>query len=64
MQSVVPALLPLGGGVGDALAGRFPPHLIAPPLHFPDKLGSGFGLPHTQINGDHEPELPTLAPHR
>ena len=41
-----------------------PPHLIALPLHLPDELGFGFRLPHTQVDGVHQLELPALAPHR
>lgn len=62
MQSVVPAFLAFGRGVGDVLPGRLPPHLVAPLLHLSDILGFGFGLPHAQVDGSHELELPALTP--
>ena len=62
MQPVVPALLPLGCGVGDACPAVAPSYLIAQVFHQREKLLPGCGSGHTPVNGIHQLELPALAP--
>ena len=61
MQPVVPALLPLGCGVGDACPAVAPSYLIAQVFHQREKLLPGCGSGHTPVNGIHQLEFPALA---
>ena len=61
MEPVIPAPHALGRGVGDALPALCPPHLISLALHQGEELIFGGSVPHTLVDGIHEPELPTLA---
>ena len=61
MEPVIPTLHALGRGVGDILPAVCPPHLVALALHQGDEVLAGFSVPHTLVNGVHQPKLPALA---
>ena len=61
MEPVVPALHARGRGVGDVLPTLCPSYLIPLALHQGEKLLFGGGVPHTLVDGVHQPELPALA---
>lgn len=62
MEPVVPALLALGGRIGDVFMMRLPFHPVAHPFHTGDKTGLGAVLLHGLIDCSHQPELETAAP--
>ena len=61
MEPVVPALHAARCGVGDVLPAIRPAHLIPLALHQGAKLLFGGGVPHTLVDGVHQPELPALT---
>ena len=61
MEPVVPALPALRRGVGDVFPPLRPPHLVPLALHQGDEVLAGFDVPHTLVDGIHQPELPALA---
>ena len=61
VEPAIPALHPLGRGVGDVLPAVCPPHLIPLALHQGDEFLTGSGAAHALVDGVHEPELPALT---
>ena len=61
VEPVIPALHPLGRGVGDILPAGSPSNLIALALHQGNEFFLAGGELHTLVDGVHEPELPALA---
>ena len=61
MQAVIPALFPIGGGVGDVLPGLLPPDAVPLALHEQNELVPVSGVPHTLVDGVHQTELPALS---
>ena len=60
VQSVIPALPALRGGVGNVLSVLDPLDLIALGFHEPDKFLPAPGVAHTVLDGVHQLELPAL----
>ena len=61
MEPVVPALHARGRGVGDVLPAVRPAHLVPLALHQREELLLGGRIPHTLVDGVHQPELPALT---
>ena len=61
VEPVIPALHPLGRGVGDGSPTDRPAHLVALALHQGNEFFLAGGELHTLVDGVHEPELPALA---
>ena len=61
MQAVIPALFPIGGGVGDVLPGLLPPDAVPLALHEQNELVPVSGVPHTLVNEIHQAEFPALT---
>ena len=60
MEPVIPALHSLWCGVDDILPAVRPAHFVALTFHQSNELLLGRGIPHTLIDGVHQPELPAL----
>ena len=61
VEPVIPALHARGRGVGDVLPTVCPVHLIPLALHQREELLLGGRIPHTLVDGVHQPELPALT---
>ena len=61
MEPVIPAFHTARRSVGDVLPTIHPANPIPLTLHQGDEVLAGFDVPHTLVDGIHQPELPALA---